>query len=122
MRMRRVAWRPRGILLAVLAIGMILMISPTTYARKRGVTHVVFLNQTVEIPGLASIPAKQPCQNWAWAAALESILKAQAVELRQSYWIMKSAGGELCKDDDTDLEALTKIITGEYIMSDGHKV
>jgi hypothetical protein len=102
---------------------MLLVLMPATgYARKRGVPHVVHPGQTVDIPGLTSVVARQQCENWAWAAALESILKTQSVDLRQSYWIMKSAGGELCKDDATDLDALAKLITGEYILSDGQKV
>lgn len=107
---------------ASLLVATLLLMSSTGYARKRGVPHVVHPGQTVNIPGLTSVVAGQQCQNWAWAAALESILKTQAVELRQNYWIMKSAGGEVCKDDAIDLDALAKLITGEYILSDGQKV
>jgi hypothetical protein len=114
--------RHRPQFIASLLLAILLLLPAAGYARRRGVPHVVHPGQTVDIPGLTSVVARQKCENWAWAAALESILKTQAVDLRQSYWIMKSAGGELCKDDATDLDALAKLITGEYILKDGQKV
>src|SRR5262249_15015193 len=51
--------------------------------------------QTAEIADLLSVPAKQKCENWAWAAALETALKAQHAEIPQNYWVMKADGGEL---------------------------
>ena len=82
----------------------------------------VLPGKTAEIKDLVSEPAQQKCDNWAWAAALETALHAQHVQLSQSYWVMRADGGEVCKDGPTDLEALGKLITGEYTLDDGRKV
>ena len=80
------------------------------------------VGQADEIAGLVSAQAQQKCENWAWAAALETSLKAQQAEIPQNYWIMKADGGEVCKDGPADLEALTKLISGDYALDDGRKV
>ena len=80
-------------------------------------------DQQVELAELLSMaPAKQKCENWAWAAAVESILRAQKVPLAQSYWVTKADGGEVCKESATDLNALPKLINGSYVLDDGRKV
>jgi hypothetical protein len=37
----------------------------------------------IDIPGASIHPAQQLCQNWTWAAAVETILAAQSVPLTQ---------------------------------------
>ena len=85
-------------------------------------THLDHPDQTSEITDLVSATTKQKCENWAWAAGLETILKKQGVEIPQDYWVMKAEGGELCRDEMPRLEALTKLINGEYQLDDGRKV
>src|SRR5438045_4397014 len=64
---------------------------------KGGVSKMLRPDQRVELAELLSMAsAKQKCENWAWAAVLESILKAQKVPLTQSYWVTKPDGGEVC--------------------------
>ena len=73
-----------------------------------GVSKMLRPDQQVELADLLSMaPAKQKCENWAWAAAVESILRAQEVPLAQSYWVTKADGGEVCKESATDLSAAT---------------
>jgi hypothetical protein len=85
-------------------------------------THYDRPAQTAEIQNLVSVTAKQKCENWAWAAGLETILKEQNVQIPQSYWVMKADGGELCKDAMPKLESLGKLIDGPYQLDDGRKV
>src|SRR5438105_1284016 len=88
-----------------------------------GVSRMLRPDQKVELEELVRMaPAKQRCENWAWAAAVESILKAQKVPLAQNYWVMKADGGEVCKESATDLNALPKLINGSYVLDDGRKV
>ena len=90
---------------------------------KGGVSKMLRPDQKVELAELLSMaPAKQKCENWAWAAAVESILRAQEVPLAQSYWVTKADGGEVCKESATDLSALPKLINGSYVLDDGRKV
>jgi hypothetical protein len=78
-------------------------------------------DQNVDIAGLASATASQKCENWAWAAGLETILRTQNVDLKQKYWIIKADGGEVCKDS-FDLNSLAQYINGEYVLDDGRHV
>src|SRR5437588_5886423 len=87
-----------------------------------GMTHMDHPEQTAEIADLMSATAKQKCENWGWAAGLETILKQQRVNIPQNYWVIKADGGEVCKEQMPKLEALSKLITGAYQLDDGRKV
>lgn len=78
--------------------------------------------QEVDIPGLASATASQKCENWAWAAGVETILRTQQVDLKQKFWVLKADGGEVCKDNAIELDALAQYISGEYALDDGRHV
>src|SRR5438270_8368430 len=92
------------------------------HSQPPGMTHMDHPEQTAEIADLVSATAKQKCENWGWAAGLETILKRQGVDIPQNYWVMKADGGEVCKEQTPDLEALSKVITGAYQLDDGRKV
>jgi hypothetical protein len=79
-------------------------------------------DQNVDIAGLTSATAEQKCENWAWAAGLETILHTQNVDLKQKYWVVKADGGEVCKEGSIDLSALSPYINGEYVLDDGRHV
>ena len=64
----------------------------------------------------------QKCTNWAWAVALEAMLRAQQVTIKQNAWVQKAHFGELCIDDAISLEALAKLVDGPYILDDGRHV
>jgi len=79
--------------------------------------------KTVEIAGLAVPKPKQACPNWAWAAAVELMLEKQnVVDYKQTYWILKSAAGELCLETPIDLDQLKQWIDDDYILNDGNHV
>jgi hypothetical protein len=79
-------------------------------------------DQNVDIPGLSSATAIQKCENWAWAAGLETILRTQQVDLKQKFWVLKADGGEVCKDNTIDLDSLAHYISGDYVLDDGRHV
>jgi len=79
-------------------------------------------DQNVDIAGLTSATAEQKCENWTWAAGLETILRTQNVDLKQKYWVLKADGGEVCKDNSIDLGSLSQYINGEYVLDDGRHV
>ncbi len=64
----------------------------------------------------------QKCTNWAWAVALEAMLKAQQVTIKQNAWVIKAHYGELCIDDPPSLESLAKWVDGPYILDDGRHI
>jgi len=78
--------------------------------------------QLVDVPTLTVTVAAQRCRDWAWAAALDTVLGVQGVKRGQKYWISKLHGGELCDDDFNRFEDLPRLIEGEYAREDGSKV
>jgi hypothetical protein len=64
----------------------------------------------------------QKCENWSWAAGVETILRTVDVPLDQHYWVQKSDGGEVCRESLAPLEQLARVINGEYVLDDGRKV
>src|SRR5512142_3249628 len=69
-------------------------------------------NQTVDLTGLTVPAPAQKCENFGWAAGLESILRMQGVPLDQKYWVTKMEGGELCQTQLRSLEDLAQVIDG----------
>jgi hypothetical protein len=79
-------------------------------------------DQWVELAHVSDVVAEQPCGNWAWAAAMESILRRQKVELDQRYWVMKLNGGLRCLPSAGSFEDLKRKIDGEYVLADHRHV
>lgn len=77
--------------------------------------------QFVEVPTFTATVAAQKCKDWAWAAALETVLRLQEIKVGQRDWITKLRGGELCDDDFSRFEDLPRLIDGEYVREDGSK-
>lgn len=86
------------------------------------VPRLVHPDQKAELPKLEAARAAQKCENWAWAAGLETSLRLQGVHLPQNYWVMKANGGEVCDDRPVNLEKISKMIDGKYVLDDGRKV
>jgi len=105
------------------AIFLFLFTVPLWGGKKPRPTLVREDPKTVEIAGLTVPKPKQACPNWAWASAVELILEKQdVVDYKQTYWIMKSAGGELCIESAVDLDQLKRWIDGDYKLPDGSDV
>ena len=76
--------------------------------------------ETADIAKLTVPKPKQACPNWAWAAAVQLMLEQQQVsDFKQEYWILKSAGGELCIEKPVDLDRLKQWIDADYVLMDG---
>jgi hypothetical protein len=85
--------------------------------------RVIHPDPKAELPKLDAVRAAQKCENWAWAAGLETSLRLQGVSsLPQNYWVMKANGGEVCDDRPVDLAKISKLIDGKYTLADGRKV
>ncbi len=78
-------------------------------------------NQKEQLTGFTAVTAAQKCPNWAWAAGVETLLRALGVELRQHFWVQKAGGGELCTPLG-NWETLARLLPGEYVLDDGRKV
>jgi hypothetical protein len=89
--------------------------------KKKGIPLLVNAGQTAELPSPPAVGVAQKCENWAWAAGVEAILRSQGVPLDQHYWVQKSDGGEICLETLAPLEHIARLITGEYVLDDASK-
>lgn len=80
-------------------------------------------DQTVDLPANTKMAAaKEHCENWALAAGLETLLERQNVALKQSFWVMRLNGGELCVDRLPAMNALAQAVNREFVLDDGRHV
>ncbi|MGH9492980.1 MAG: hypothetical protein ACRD2K_05725 [Terriglobales bacterium] len=108
--------------LAILLILAVSAPSPGADKKKKRVPVLVNAGVTAELPSPAATTAAQKCENWAWAAGVETLLRSQDVQLDQHYWVQKSDGGEICLETLASLEQLARVVTGEYVIDVGRKV
>jgi hypothetical protein len=113
------AWMLRrfAIVAAVLACSLTMQAG-----KKQGLSLAKLPTATVEIKSLAIPVAKQKCPNWAWAAAVEMMLARQGVDIKQTDWILKANGGELCIETTPVLEDIKRAVQGNYVQPDGSKI
>ncbi len=104
------------------AVLVILFALPAAGQKTKGAPLVHLPPQTVAVSDLTLARPAQKCTNYAWAVAVEAMLRAQQVALDQHFWVDKANGGELCIEPVPSLEALARIINGTYILNDGRKV
>jgi len=64
----------------------------------------------------------EPCSNWAWAAATQSILALDEVAIDQRDLVTRIFGGELCLDQRLDLHKMGKGVAGEYVLGPKRKM
>ncbi|MFL6300448.1 MAG: hypothetical protein ACJ71N_07565 [Terriglobales bacterium] len=77
---------------------------------------------TLEIADAKVYAAQQPCQNWTWAAAVESIIAPYSVPLTQDDMVTRVEGGSVCKDQSPNFERMSRALSGNLYLEDGHKI
>ena len=109
---------------ALLVLGLVLGIAASGSADKKtkGAPLVHLPVQTAELSNFNLPNPAQRCANWAWAVAVEAMLKAQKVSLDQRYWVRKANAGEVCLETLPPVESLARMIDGAYTLDDGRKV
>lgn len=76
--------------------------------------------QTAQLAVLPAVVARQKCENWAWAAALEAVLRVQGVRLDQTYWVTRLNGGELCLPRAGAPDDLIRALESQrHVLDDG---
>jgi hypothetical protein len=96
--------------------------APSPAAKKKGIPLLLNVGVMAELPSPPAASVAQKCENWAWAAGVEAILRIQDVPLDQHYWVLKSDGGEVCLESLAPLEQIARVINGEYVLDDSRKV
>lgn len=80
-------------------------------------------NLTADLQILPVVVARQKCANWAWAAALETVLRSQGVPLDQTFWVLRLNNGEPCLDSPGTPEDLIRYLERDpHVLDDGRKV
>lgn len=109
-------------LIAVLLL-IFACVFPASPAGKKHRGNLVKLPpNSAEIADIRIVKPKQPCLNWSWASAAETILARHKVEVDQTELILKTDLGQLCIDRPVDLLKIKKVLDGEYVLHDGSKV
>ena len=77
-----------------------------------------------EAPGAGEkvVSAAKQCLNYGWAAAAETMLRAQGVDISQTDWVVKAFGGAKCVDSGLDFAALAHALEGDYALTNGRKI
>ena len=70
------------------------------------------------------VAAAQPCDNYAWAAAVEMLLRQKQVSLPQRDWVMKAYGGYKCISplSAEDYADLLRYLNGDYALTPERRV
>jgi hypothetical protein len=101
----------------VLLLAMLLSASAQDNKKQKGEMYKR-LDQIVEIadaPAKAATASKN-CTNYAWAAGVETMLKAQGFPMKHEDLVMKASGGMKCYQNEAwDFAETTKFISGEYV-------
>src|SRR3954467_15457167 len=75
-------------------------------------------DQWAQVRGVPEVIATQKCENWAWAANIEAILKKDNVPFDQKFWIDKLNGGSVCQPTVGPPEQLPRVVDGNYTLPD----
>jgi hypothetical protein len=90
--------------------------------KKQGLSLTKLPTATVEIKSLKLPRPRQLCPNWAWAVGVEMMLARQGVDIKQTDWILKANGGELCIESTPVLEDIKHVVEGNFVQPDGSKI
>ena len=90
--------------------------------KSKGASLVRLPEQTAELKALWLPTPLQKCTNWAWAAAVEAMLRSQQVTIKQNAWVAKADLGEVCVDAAPTMEKLARVVEGTYVLDDGRHV
>jgi hypothetical protein len=107
------------------AIVLLLIACAASAGDKRGKYRILKLDGKAIIPAAAAqaVPAQRPCESYAWAAALETILRARGVIIPQQQWAIRANGGDACMDSTPDYpELIAKYINGDYTPAAGQRI
>ncbi len=108
-----------------LVVGMLALAAGSAAEKKKAPQSYVKPDQFVEIAKAAESfgSAEKPqCANYGWAAAVNTLLAADKVKKPQSFWVVKTSGGDRCFPNIEDPVAFTKAITGDYVLDDGRRI
>jgi hypothetical protein len=106
--------------LVIKFIGMVFHRSPAGANGQPSVQETPGLS--IEITDATINQAKQPCQNWTWAAAVETMVAPAGVPVTQDDLVTRAEGGSVCKEQNPTFDRMTRALDGNFYLEDGKKV
>src|SRR5579863_3130388 len=81
-------------------------------------------DQKVEIANASASlgAAHRKCENYAWAAIVETIMRAQKVPIGQDDWAVRTSNGMKCFPALDDYAQRAEALNGDYTLDDGTKI
>jgi hypothetical protein len=104
---------------------LLLLTLPAAAGKKKSMgTMYTKPGQKVEIANVeASLGmANRKCENYAWAAIVETMMRAQQVPIKQNDWVLRTSGGEKCFPILDDYAQRADALNGDYTLNDGRKI
>jgi len=116
---------PSRLLLVPFLVLMVLLPAVAQKASKNGYGNFYRKpNQKVEIAGASAALsiAHRKCENYAWAAIVEVMMRAQQVNIPQDEWATRTSSGMKCFATLSDYPERAAAITNDYALDGGRKV
>lgn len=109
-----------------LTIALLLCASSAAAGDKNKNKNIVYRTEglVADVAGVSDkvIDAKRQCGNYSWAAAAETLLRAQGADISQTAWVVKVFGGDKCMDTGLDFADMAQKLTGDYALAKGEKI
>ena len=82
----------------------------------------MYVPRTDNVRQVAFVPARQSCENLGIAAAVQSVLATQKVDLPQSTLVMKLSGTDTCGPFLGGPAEAAKAVSGDYTLDNGRRI
>ncbi len=108
------------------ALAILLLLTMPAFAGKKKSMGTLYTKpgQKVEIANIGAElgVANRKCENYAWAAIVETMMRAQQVPITQKDWVLRTSGGEKCFPTLDDYMQRAAALNGDYTLNDGRKI
>lgn len=108
-----------------LVLVLLLLTLPVTAGKKKSMGALYRKpGQKVEIANASAslAHAHKKCENYAWAAIVETMMHAQRVGLKQEDWAIRTSNGDRCFPSLDDYAQRADALVGDYTLDGGRKV
>jgi hypothetical protein len=104
---------------------VILLVLPLAAGKKKSM-GVMYRKpgQKIEIPNAGATlgVAHRKCENYVWAAIVETMSRAQQAVIPQDQWAIRTSSGEKCFPSLNDYAQRAQSLGGDYSLDGGQKV
>jgi hypothetical protein len=108
----------------MVALSVCILSAGLSAAKKRAPAMYVKPDQVAEIADASQTfaSAEKTCANYAWAAAVNTLLAPDDVRLPQAHWVLRATAGDKCLAKIDDVAAFTRQVDGDYTLNNGRRI